>query len=240
MIEKSNQPQLNLTVTGNDITIRQGDALPAKADKSIVINGTLAAPSQFLAGKRPEAIQSHIQIAKDKGKITLHIQDTDPHTTHVITGELKRDNILEQFQINTATRWTVAEFLKFIKTMRFYFSDRAAHGALVAALQKWSIAVDRVITEFNDNKGNSDLRLETKVRSVDGLINNFDLNIPIFQGYDKSKFTVEIGLDPKNTAVMLYLISDDLIELEIGQREKLIETELAKFDGFLCSKVFVS
>jgi len=231
---------LHLTVSGSEVTIRQGEALPAKAPKSIVINGTLAAPSQFLAGKSPDPLQSHIKIAKDKGEIVLHVQDTDPYTEHIIRGELKRDSILEQFQINTNTRWTVAEFLKFIKTMRFYFADRAAQGALVSALQKWSIAVERVITEFNDNKGNSDFRLETKVRAVEGLINNFDLNIPIFQGYEKSKFTVEIGLDPKNTAVMLYLISDDLIELEIGQREKLIESELAKFASFACSKVFVS
>lgn len=238
--ESPNQVQLNVTSSNGEITFRTGDALPARADKSIVINGTLGAPYQFFEGRRPEAITSNIQIAADKGEIVLHIQDTDPHTTHVIRGTLKRDTILEQFQINTEKRWTIQEFLKFIKTMRYFFDDRAAHGALVAALQKWSIKVERVITEFNDQKGNSDFRLETKVREVEGFIGKFDLKIPIFQGYDKSVFTVEIGLDPKNTAVMLYLISDDLIELEIGQREKLIETELAKFDDFKCSKVFIS
>ena len=106
--------------------------------------------------------------------------------------------------------------------------------------QKWQIAVERVITEFNDQKGNSDFRLETKVREVAGMVSLFDLNISIFQGYEKLKFTVEIGLDPKNTAVMLYLISDDLIELEIGQREKLIDSEMEKFNDFPCSKVVIS
>jgi hypothetical protein len=66
-MKPESQPQLNLTVTGSDITIRHGEALPAKADKSIIINGTLAAPAHFLDGKLPEAITSNIQIAKDKG-----------------------------------------------------------------------------------------------------------------------------------------------------------------------------
>ncbi len=232
--------ELNLTSEQREIIIREGSALEAKAPRAIVIKGTLAAPSQFLAGKNPDPLQSHIQISKDKGEIVLHIQDTDPYTEHVISGNLNSDSILKQFALNSEKRWTIQEFLKFIKTMRFYFADRAAHAALVASLQKWSINVERVITEFNDNKGNSDLRLETKVRAVEGLISNFDLNISIFQGYDKVKFTVEIGLDPKNTAVMIYLISDDLIELEIGQREKLIELELAKFKDFKCSKIVIS
>lgn len=239
-MEKQPPVELNITPSGKELIIRHGEAPVEKKPKSIVINGMLAAPSQFLAGKRPEAVTSHIQIAKDKGTIELHIQDTDPDTEHVIKGSLSQDSILKMFAINSDKRWTIQEFLKFIKTMRYYFKDRAAHSKLVESLQKWSVAVDRVITEFNDNKGNSDFRLETKVRAVEGLITQFDLNISIFQGYEKFQFTVEIGLDPKNTAVMLYLISDDLIELEIGQREGLIEKELAKFSDFACSKVVIS
>lgn len=232
--------QINVTPPHSEIIIREGEALPAKAARAINISGTLAAPYQFYEGKHPIAIFSHIQIRKDKGQIELHIQDTDPYTEHVIKGSLTPDSILQQFAINTDKRWTIAEFLKFIKTMRFYFADKAAHAKLVESIQKWSVKVERVINEHNDNKGNSNFQLETKVHSVDGLVSMFDLYIPIFQGYDKMKFTVEIGLDPKNTSVMLYLISDELIELEIGQREKLIASELSKFDDFPCSKIVVS
>jgi len=231
--------KLNLTTEQKEIVIRKGEALPAKAPKAILINGVLSAPSQFLEGKKFDPIDSHIQIAKDKGEITLHIQDTDPHTEHVIKGELKSDSMFKQFAINSEKRWTIQEFLKFIKTMRFYFSDKSAHKALIESLQKWSVKIERVITEHNDSKGNSNFQLETKVREVE-MISKFDLTIAIFQGYEKLKFTVEIGLDPKNTAVQIYLMSDELIELEIGQREKLIESELATLEKFKCSKVFIS
>ncbi len=236
--------QLNLTSEQKEITIRQGDALPAKADKSIIINGTLGAPFQFLKGVRDtEGLKEdtmHLQIFNASGVLVLYSRDTDPYTTHIITGSLTKDKVLEMFGINTERRWTIRDFLKFIKTMRFYFDDRAAHTALVDSIQKWSVKVERAIVEHNDLKGNSNYQLETKVKSVEGMIYQFVLNIPIFQGYSKMKFTVEIGLDPKNTAVDLFLISDELIELEIQTREKLLADELKNFDEFKFSKVVVN
>lgn len=231
--------KINLTTEQKEIVIRKGTAIEARAPKSISITGTLQAPFQFKEGKTLDPLNCNIQIANDKGEITLHVQDTDPYTTHVIKGELKQDSALKTFQVNSEKRWDVKEFLKFVKTMRYYFADKTAHKNLIESLQKWHVKVERVINETNDNKGNSNSQLETKVREVE-LINKFDLNIAIFQGYEKKKFTVEIGLDPKNTAVQLYLISDELIELEIGHRETLISKELAKFKDFNCSKIQIS
>lgn len=225
---------------GNTITILKGEAIEQKPAKSLNIIGTLSAPAQFLAGKTIAPEQTHLKIFNAEGKLELVVQDTDPYSTHTITGILSKDLVLQMFRINSDHRWTIAEFLKFIKTMRFYFSDRAAHAKLVESIQKWSVKIERVIVEHNDNKGNSNFQLETKVQAVDGLVSKFDLNIPIFQGYPKVKFTVEIGLDPKNTAVMLYLISDDLIELEINAREKAIAAVLDELKEYTFSKIVIS
>jgi hypothetical protein len=234
--------RLNLTTEQQEIVIRKGQALEAKAPKSINLSGTLQAPAQWLEGKLSvlDPVKCHIIIKKDEGSIKLAINDTDAYTTTEITGSLSRDKQLQLFAINTERRWTIQEFLKFIKTMRYYFADKAAHSALVESIQKWSVKIERVIVEHNDNKGNSNFQLETKVQAVDGLIQRFDLSIPLFQGYQKVKFTVEIGLDPKNTAVSIYLFSDELIELEIIQRESILNDELKKFDDFKCAKVVVS
>lgn len=231
--------KIEVNSTEKEIVIRKGEALPPKADKSININGTLSAPFQFLQGKKFDDATVHLQIKKDTGSLELHVQDTNPHTEHVITGALKRDSVLNQFKINSDHRWSVREFVKFVKTMRFYFADKDAHQKLVESVQKWNVTVEKTIKEHNDNTGNSLLMLETKVRDI-SLVNKFILEVPIFQGYPKKKFTVEIGLDPKNTAVDLYLISDELIELEIGFREQTIETELKKFDQYTFSKIVVS
>lgn len=242
---------INLHVAAGvtELVVRQGEALKQGHEQPINLNGTLQAPWQYLEGKLiktipPQPGDCHIEIEKYEGRISLIVDDQHPFKRSIIVGSLQADYILQAFKINSDHRWTIQEFLKFVKTMRFYFADRAAHGALITSLQKWQVKVERVITEHNDNKGNSNFQLQTKVeQSVSGdsgLISKFDLLIPIFQGYHKWKFTVEIGLDPKATSVMLYLISDDLIELEIGQREKLIADELANFKDFPCSKVVLS
>lgn len=231
---------LHLTTDQKEVIIREGEALPPKAPRAIIINGTLLAPYQFKEGKDLNPRDCHIQVKKDQGIIELHVQDTDPYTEHVIRGSLTKDSVLALFGINSERRWSIRDFLKFIKTMRFYFADKGAHSALIESIQKWSVKIERVITEHNDQKGNSNFQLETKVQAVEGLVHKFDLTVSIFQGYPKAKFTVEIGLDPKNTEVQLYLFSDELIELEIGQREKFIYDELAMFGDFNCSKIQVS
>lgn len=232
--------KLNLTTEQKDITIRKGDALPPKAPQSISIDGTLGAPAQFLAGRgKIDEQNAHLRIYKDLGKLELFIQDTDPHTTHKITGSLKRDSILNGFAINSDKRWAVADFLKFIRTMRFYFPDKEQHASLIQSLQTWSVGITRVIQEHNDNTGNSKYLLETKIRDVK-LLTKFKIELPIFQGFAKHVFTVEIGLDPKAVTVDLYLISDELIELEIGVRESTIEAELKNFDQNTFAKVIVS
>jgi hypothetical protein len=123
--------------------------------------------------------------------------------------------------------------------MRYYFPDKEQHKKIVESLMKWSAQINTVLNESQDNKGNSKFDIERRVSGVP-LMNSFTIEVPIFQGYPAQKFDVEIGLDPKALQVDIFLISDDLIELEIGQREKLIESEMEKFKDFPCSKVVIS
>ncbi len=232
--------ELKITaVAPGDYTFRQGDALPEKASKSINIVGTLPAPFDFLSGKIVLDAECHLKVYKDLGKLELVIQDTNPHTTHTITGQLHRNNVLESFKLNTDVRWGTQQFLKFIKTMRYYFPNKDQHAKLVESLQKWSAKIETVLKEHQDASGNSMFQLEKKVSEV-ALVRTFDIEVAIFQGYPKERFQVEIGLDPKSTAVDIYLISDTLIELEIGKREAILAAELKKFDARTFSKVVVS
>jgi hypothetical protein len=235
--------KVNVNSDHKEIIIREGDALPAKANKSILINGVLSAPFQFLEGKRyiRKDEDIHLQVFNSTGTLVLRVGDQDPHTEHVITGSLSKDKVLESFGINSPNKtYPVREFIKFIKPLRYYFADPARHTALIESLQKWSVKVERVIVDHNDLKGNTNFQLETKVKEVEGFVGKFDLNIPIFQGYPKLKFSVEIGFEPKNSTVDLFLVSDELFELEIQTREKLISEEVAKFSEFAFSKVVVN
>lgn len=237
--ETESNTQFNITPTGNELTIRYGEAEKIVYPLGIRIAGILAAPYQFYEGKKPEAKDCHIEIKKDTGVIALHILDTNPHSSSVITGQLKYDGYFSQWGVNTEKRWTVSAFLKHIKMQRSFFTEKTECDAMVSSLQKWNARVEVVMKQHNDNAGNSLSMLERTVSDIE-LKTKFSLTIPIFQGYDKQKFTVEIGLDPKSNSVELYLFSNDLFELEILHREKLIQSEIAKFDSFPCSKVVIS
>lgn len=233
--------ELNLTLNEatKELILRTGEAEKIVYPKGISITGILAAPHQFYEGKKPEAKDCHIQIQKDLGVISLFILDTDPHSSSTITGRLTKDTYFNQWGINTEKRWTVSAFLKHIKMMRSFFSEKTECDAMVNSLQKWNARVEVVMKQHNDNSGNSLSMLERTVSDIE-LKTKFSLTIPIFQGYPKQKFTVEVGLDPKSNAVDLYLFSNDLFQLEIEHRGKLIEEELAKFADFDCSKVVIS
>lgn len=233
---------LNLTVVNNEgkeIIFRTGVAEDIKHPKQINITGILAAPFQFYEGKSLEPLDCNIQIKKDTGMIALHILDTNPNSESVITGQLKKDGYFEKWGVNTEKRWTVSEFLKHIKMQKTFFADRSECDKIVESLQKWSARVEVVIKQHNDNSGNSLSMLERKVGEID-LTKRFSLRIPIFQGYAKQEFVVEIGFDPKATSVDLYLYSDDLFTLEVEHRESLIDSEISKFKDFNCSKVVLS
>lgn len=225
-----------------EIIIRKGEAPPIKYPQPIELKGTLGAPAQFFKCRAidpKEYPKVHLRIHNDIGKLELHIFDTDEDSEQVIIGELTKDTVIAKFKVNSEARWSVREFVKFIRTMRYYFADPAECNALVDNLNKWTVSVETVIKNHNNNDGNSLMMLEKKVGEVP-IKSNFILSCPIFQGYPKVKFKVEIGLDPKSNQVDLFMISDELIELEIGQREKIIVDELQKFDEWDFSKVVMS
>ena len=233
--------QVFLNGEQKEVVVRTGEAEKIVHPKAINLVGILAAPFQFYEGKKEHcpADKCHLQIKKDSGEIKLVILDTDPHSTTTITGSLKKDGFFDSWGINTEERWTVSEFLKHIKMQRTFFAVKDECDQLVDSLQKWNAKVETVIKQHNDNAGNSLSMLERKVSEI-GLKTKFNLSIPIFQGYAKQTFTVEIGFDPKNTQVDLYLFSNELFELEITHRESLIESELLSFKDFDCSKVVLS
>lgn len=237
------QTHFHLPQGQETIVVRQGEAESFVYPKGINLSGILAAPFQFYEGKAPtlNAQDCHLRIEKDKGTITLVILDTDAReSTSTITGSLSPDSVLQKWMINAEHhRWTVSRLIQHLMMYKSFFADRAECDAMIKSLRNWNASIETVIKQHNDNTGNSLSLLEKKVREVD-LLQKFQLHIPIFQGYPKEKFTVEIGLDPKSNSVDIFLFSEELFALTIDRRESILAAELAKFDGFHCSKVVLS
>ena len=202
----------------------------------------MTAPRLFLIGRGTvDETKIHLLVEKDKGVLVLVIDDTHPETTHKITGKLTEDSALLSFGVNDdSKKWSNRDMVKFLRKMRFYFADKTQHTALIDSLQKWNISVERIFSDHNnDRTGETKMSLETKVNNIT-LLNDFVLEIPIYQGYEKVKFKVQIGIDTLSTQAQLYFFSDELVELKNVFREKIIDDELAKYDPFSFAKVCVS
>lgn len=238
---KELEPRINITPKEGELIIRYGEAEEIKYAPSLKIDGTLQAPYQFIQGRgKLDEEKIHLLIDTNKNQLQLIVGDIDPNTTHKITGSLFEEQELKAFGINTTKRWTIKDFIKFVRERKFFFADKGEHARLVDGLMKWSANVETLVKEYNDNRGNSLFQLETKVKKADGFIDGFMLSIPIYQGYEKEKFKVEIGLDPKTTGVDIFLISDELMEITYARKEKIIGDEVKKFDKYTFSKVVVS
>ncbi len=235
--------KINITPSGDklEVVIREGEAIHPKelAEKSLTISGTLPAVNQFLKGKTIDHAVSHLKIFKDQGKLELVAGDTDPHTTHTITGSLSKDKELLSWRINSQERWTVKSFLEWVRMKKVTFADKGEASALMSSMQKWQGQITTVFKEHNSHDGNSEMVLQKKVDGID-LKREFTLHLPIFQGYPKEKIKVEIGLDPKANSVDLYLISDDLFELEVIRREQYLDAEIKEMESYTFSKIVIS
>jgi len=177
--------------------------------------------------------------ATGHGSLMLTINDTAPHACHKIKGALTRDVNLAAFQINTEKRWGVREFTKFCKMARYYFADDSEVNNLISSLQKFEGTVQKIYKDHNDNTGDSLIHLETKVEGVK-MERKFKVKVPVYKGYAPQVFTVEIGFDTKNTAVDLFLVSDELYSMLPKLREEIMAMELAKFAEYNFARVVIS
>ncbi len=237
-------PNITLDInTPGEHNILFGEAEKKIYPKAINITGVLSAPANFLKGKVGmfKKEEAHLIIDRDNNKIVLNIDERSEKSPIQITGQLKPSEDLAAWEINTSERWSVHEFLAFVRERKFFFKDPIVHGKLIASLQKWNVNVEMVIKQHNDNSGNTLAMLERKVGEID-LVKEFVLSIPIYKGYSNREFSVYIGLDPKNTQVDFFLYSDELFFLTRSDREALFNEEIQNFksQGFDCSVIEVS
>lgn len=244
MSDKKPTPEMTITLAqAGEHKILFGEAERVIYDKPINISGVLSSPVDFLKGKveRFDQAVAHLLIDRDSNRLTLNLNERSEKSPVQITGQLKPSEDMAAWSINSEKRWSVAEFLKFVRERKYFFKDPSVHSKLIASLQKWNVGVELVIKQHNDNSGNTLSQLERKVGDID-LVKEFTLSIPIYKGYQKREFTVNIGLDPKSTQVDFFLYSDELFHLTRTDRDSLFEKEVEAFKAinFNCSVISIS
>lgn len=225
------ETKVQVAHTGNEIVIREGKAETLYEPRKVQIAGDIKAPGEYFKKRwdteiEPVKNSSHLVVDNENLTIQLVVNEKDHHAV-IIDGKMEFNKDFLSFNINRQKNYTVAELYKMLRLKRAFFSDRASHAAILEQLKKFEAKTEVEFTSLNDFKGSTALKKVQNCKT--NLSYNFILNLSIYKGLDPVSFPVEIEFEPTDGSIMCWLISEDLAELEVKQRDEVMESEVEQF-----------
>lgn len=201
-----------------EIIFREGKAESIETAMGIVLHGTISSPADWYEGKLENGYEfdrSSMYIVHDIDNKSIQLRTKEHYTkgSVSVTGQLSLSTELNSFGINkgNCTSYGAKQLAQFLKMNRSYFVDRSQCMQIVSSLNQLKIKVEREIEDGNDFRGNKSVKFEQHIKSELAL--SFTLSIPIFKGFEASKFEVEILFDVTDAGINIWLESVELKEL---------------------------
>lgn len=229
---------LNVTVTGNTLTVLQGETLKPMPPEKINVSGDIKTVSSFLSVRKENGSgYQNIDIAKaivtvDKNLRTIELK-TDPqdHYGATITGKLEISEELKQFGINTIQKFSRQDLVKLIKMNRLFFDNKEKHSETLLAFQKIESSVNYSAKDGSDDRGNKERQFVKNVTTNAPM--SFTLNIQIFKGFPAQPLSVDICLDIEEGTAKFWLESVQLNELMQSSVDEIFSEELKSCTGLV-------
>lgn len=201
------------------VHLLEGDAPNPVNYEPFSITGNINAVKDYLTTRTDiDKKGAHILMNEQKASITLIRFEGLPYKVTVI-GSLTPYPELAQFGINTSKTHTLTDIRTLIKMNRIFFPDRDKHTALVNSLQNFTAKVEATHTNVADNRSNKSIGTTKQVET--GLMADFELCIPLFNGGAHKSFRVEICYDVTDGGTKFWFESVELYEL---QKNMVIDT----------------
>lgn len=218
---------------GNELTIREGSALPLSHPKPLVVLGRITNASEYFQHRKSviDALNSHVEVDFRKFGITICHNDTSNTSENKIIGKLEVNPDLVKFCINEEKEYTDSQLIKLLRLSRRFFKEASVHEAIYNGLVNFTAKILKDINHKNDFRGNT---LNSLLTSVSGhaVPESFTLKMPIFEGFEPVEFQVKILLQDNN-GLKFWLESVELAEMLVTQSEQIINSEIAKFSNEL-------
>lgn len=234
--------ELTLPSVSGELVIREGNAqepLPLKEPKIINIAGDIHSVSVFINnrhdGYSSQAIDKNkaiVTVDKHGKTITLQL-DPENHYGATITAKLEQSKELEQFGINTTTRYNRKLLLDLLRFNRLYFEDKNQHAKVLTGLYKLRIKSETEIQQEKDNQGNKRSLIDVKTVDDGGMVKEFNITLPLFKGFAAKNILVEICYEVVNGDVSFWLESIGLKETTDSAIDGIFEDELKAAEGFV-------
>lgn len=221
------------SINGNEITIREGQALPPVAPQKISVTGDIKTVSSFINKRKSAsdaAIYQHInkdlaivEVDKQARTIKLMLDPSDPYAA-VITAKMELNPDLVEFCINAKKTFKQKELVDLLKFSGLAFDNAEKHQMLLRSYQAFNAKAYIDMASDSDNRGNKSSSFNKKVET--NLPVDFVLNIPIFKGQDRKRFSVEICLEVTDGGCNFWFESIELKELIEIESERILKDEL--------------
>jgi hypothetical protein len=225
--------QLNITVTDGvkALEVRQGQALPLKEPEKVNIAGNIQAPSNWIEVRKPNPQTDHVIFSRSEMSIIYTANESNHYATKIM-GKLTLNKDLQNFGIlisedKSADKYTTEDLASFLKLNRYFFADRTEAAKIITALNQFKAKLNTEIEKNQDQRGNSKNLVEKVVES--NVPTEFTLSMPVFIGYPKMNFKVEICISTTDRSVTVWLESPELMEIIISERDRIINEEIEKF-----------
>lgn len=230
--------ELNVTATGEVLTIYEGKVLDQKPPEKISIVGDIKSVSSFLSVRKERGVGTQgIDISKsvvivDKKGLTIELLiDPENYYGASVLAKLEKSDELAPFHINQNKTFSKEELVKLIKFNKIYFDAPTKHAEMLLAFQKISSTVNIRANDSADDRGNKERAFVKEVTS--NAPTEFILNIPIFKGFDAVRFRVEVCLDVTEGSARFWFESVELHELMQTTIDVIFNEELKSAQGFV-------
>lgn len=238
--------ELKVTVTPNEkgevkiITAQAPEPLPLHEEKIINLSGIISVPSEYDSKRKGTYNKLNVHVVADftARTIMLVINEKDHFATSV-KGTLELDKELAALYINNqggGGTYNEKQLMQKINFYRRHFPNAQQHEALIAHLKAFKVRVEKEFENSNSLKGQAALKIAYDIKHEVPL--DFTLNMPIFCGYEKQKFDVEINLDYIDGEIRFWLSSVGLHEIIGNETERIFEEELKKLADYAIVKKY--
>jgi len=224
----------------NELVIRTGEAEEIKYKKAVEITGVINSPAKFFE-KRKELHNNdecHLLFDKQKGIITLVVNEQNADSGYKITGKLTPNpDLNEAFKLKVDGRSSgksaIRDLMDALKFNKYFFVDKEVNAKIVTSLMLFKGKVQTEIESLNNERGD---KRELKASKLEHeLVEYFMVSMPIYRGMSAQQFRVDVRCEVASSGdVIVWLESTELGELNKTALETVIAAELKVFDSIVC------
>lgn len=189
-------------------------------------SGTISTPAIILLhpNKHFDTTKTVVKLDR-KDRIISAESAPGEYMNHRVSGSIDLNPDLDKLKINHAYAFRRDDFYRFLKTESRFFTDKASHAKLVAAVKDFQATAAIDFKNTTADRGNKDDKFKKEVKAPD-MPQSILVEIAVFKGENKVKMVLDVQFDTVDNNVAFWFESSELNEAIEDETERRLKDEL--------------